>query len=323
MVHKGFYVFILALLIFGKAFAQKRDSINQKSRADSLLLSTGNLFGESDSLSIFQLIDSLLKAPNKQETGSSIAARAGYNSNVVSSGRPFGFDQFGLSSGLTYYHKSGFYFDATGYWSQQYNPNYYLTIASAGFFNSVKKWTYNIEYSRYFYNTPSGADVYNPYTNLIGLSNFFNVKPFLFRFDYSVYFGDKSAQRLMPAIMLNLTKKNWLGFSKISFFPGLIILAGTEVIDRVQRKLIRLKPPTYAVVTSSKTEFGVMNYSLSFSLSASIKNWSFLANYSYNFPQALPGEQISLENSGYITASIVRYFNFKSGKLNDLLNLPK
>jgi hypothetical protein len=66
-----------------------------------------------------------------------------------------------------------------------------------------------------------------------------------------------------------------------------------------------------------------MNYSVSFPLSLSIKNWSFLVNYSYNFPQALPGEQISLANSGYITASIVRYVNFKSAKLNDLLNLPK
>jgi hypothetical protein len=322
LVHKGLFVLFFTLLVWGKAFSQKRDSVSQKLKADSLLFSS-DLLSDSDSLSIFQLIDSLLKAPAKQETGSALAVRAGYNSNVVSSGRPFGFDQFGLTSGLSYYHKSGFYLDATGYWSQQYDPNYYLTIASAGFFNSLKKWTYNLEYSRYLYNTPSGSDVYNPYTNLVGISNFLNVKPFIFRLDYSVYFGDKSAQRLMPAIMINFTKKNWLGFSKISFFPTFTMLAGTEVIDRTRIRLIRLTPPTYAIVTTSKTEFGVMNYSVSFPLSLSIKNWSFLVNYSYNFPQALPGEQISLANSGYITASIVRYVNFKSAKLNDLLNLPK
>jgi hypothetical protein len=171
LVHKGLLVGFTLLLFTSKVFAQKKDSVSQKLKADSLLLSSSDLFGESDSLSIFQLIDSLLKAPDRKETGSSLVTRFGYNSNVVSSGRPFGIDQFGLTSGLSYYHKSGLYVDATGYWSQQYDPNYYLTIASAGYFNSIKKWTYNLEYSHYFYNTASGSDIYNPYTNLAGLSN--------------------------------------------------------------------------------------------------------------------------------------------------------
>lgn len=322
MLHKGLSFLVLSLLLFHEAFTQQRDATTQKAKVDSLTLSD-DFFGASDSLSIFQLIDSLLETSGRQETGSSLAVRAGYNSNVVSSGRPFGFDQFGLSSGVSYYHKTGFYLDATGYWSQQYDPNYYLTIASVGFFNSVKKWTYNLEYSRYLYNTPSGSDVYNPYKNLVGFSNFFNIKPFIFRLDYSFYFGDKSAQRVMPSLMINLTKKNWLGFSKISFFPSFTMLAGSEDIQRTSIRLVRLKPLTYTVVTTNKTEFGVMNYALSFPLSLSIKNWSLLVNYTYNFPQALPGEQISLQNDGYITASLIKYINFKSNKLNELLNLPK
>jgi hypothetical protein len=127
----------------------------------------------------------------------------------------------------------------------------------------------------------------------------------------------------MPAIMLNLTKKNWLGFSRVSFYPTFTVLTGSEVVEQSRIKIIRLRPLTYGVITTSKTEFGVMNYMLSFPLSLSVKNWSFLLNYSYNFPQALPGEQISLENSGYLTFSVVRYFNFKSANTLDLLNLPK
>jgi hypothetical protein len=312
------------VVLFGcKAIGQVREPSNPKSKSDSLLLSSSDLFDDADSLSIFQLIDSLLKAPSTTETGSALAIRSGYNTNVVSSGRPFGFDQFGLTGGVSYYHKSGFYLDATGYWSQQYDPYYYLTIASVGYFNSIKKWTYNLEYSKYLYNTPSGSDIYNPYTNLVGFSNFINVKPFIFRLDYSFYYGEKNAHRVMPAVMINLTKKNWLGFSKVSFFPTFTVLTGSEDVERTRIKLIRLIPLTYGVVTTSKTEYGVMNYSMSFPLSLSMKNWSFMVNYTYNFPQALSGEQISLENSGYLTATLVKYINFKSGKPNDLLNLPK
>jgi hypothetical protein len=312
------------VVLFGcKAIGQVREPSNQKSKSDSLLLSAADLFDDADSLSIFQLIDSLLQAPAITETGSSMAIRSGYNTNVVSSGRPFGFDQFGLTGGVSYYHKSGVYADVTGYWSQQYDPYYYLTIASVGYFNSIKKWTYNLEYSKYLYNTPSGSDIYNPYTNLVGFSNFLNVKPFIFRLDYSYYYGEKNAHRLMPAVMFNLTKKNWLGFSKVSFFPTFTVLAGSEDVERTRIKLIRLIPLTYGVITTSKTEFGVMNYSVSFPLSLSMKNWSLLVNYTYNFPQALAGEQISLENSGYLTATLVKYINFKSAKPNELLNLPK
>lgn len=323
MIRRSLLFSILSLLIAHRSLSQVTDSTKQKAKADTLNLSSG-LFGETDSLSIFELIDSLLTASEKKESGSALAARFGYNSNVVSSGRPFGFDQFGLTSGISYYHKTGLYVDATGYWSQQYDPNYYLTIASVGYFNSYKKWTYNLEYSRYYYNTPSGSDVYNPYTNFAGLSNFFYVKPFIFRFDYSVYFGEKSAQRLMPAVMLNLTKKNWLGFTRVSFFPSVTVLFGTEVIDLPPKlKILTLKPFTYTIIRSSKTEFGVMNYSFSFPLSLTLKNWNFLMSYSYNIPKALPDEQISLTNNGYITVSVSRYFNFKSSFQKDFLTLPK
>lgn len=305
-----------------KALCQT-DSSRQKLRIDSLKLST-DLFGSEDSLSIFQLIDSLLTATNGDDTGSALAIRAGYNSNVVSSGRPFGFDQFGLLSGVSFYHRTGLYGDVTGYWSEQYDPNYYLTITSAGYFNSIKKWTYNIEYSHYFYNTPSGTDVYNPYTNFAGVSNFFYVKPFIFRLDYSLYFGDKSAHRVMPAVMLNLTKKNWLGFTRVSFFPSVAVLLGSEVVDLPPRlKIVKQNPLTYAVVRPSKTEFGIMNWSFSFPLSLTLKNWNFLVSYSYNIPKALPNEQINLVNNGYITASITRYINFKSSNQKDFLYLPK
>jgi len=88
---------------------QSSDSLNHnQSLADSTI----------SSLSIFQLIDSLMQLPSTFEARSSLAARIGFNSNILAASRTLGFNQFGLSPGISYYHKSGLYLDATAYWSQ-------------------------------------------------------------------------------------------------------------------------------------------------------------------------------------------------------------
>src|SRR5688572_31714787 len=69
-----------------------------------------------DSLSIFSLIDSLLQQGDLE--ASQLAVRLSYNSNVLSTGRTLGINNFGLAPGVSYYHKSGLYADLSGYWSK-------------------------------------------------------------------------------------------------------------------------------------------------------------------------------------------------------------
>ncbi|MEQ8425859.1 MAG: hypothetical protein RIA63_14170, partial [Cyclobacteriaceae bacterium] len=111
-------------------------AIPSKSQSDSLLTNIelselDSILSLEDSLSIFNLIDSLIQLETSSK--SQIAVRVGYNSNAASSGRTLGISQFGLSPGVSYYHKSGAYLDASGYWSTEYDPSYYLTILSAGY----------------------------------------------------------------------------------------------------------------------------------------------------------------------------------------------
>jgi hypothetical protein len=306
-----------------EAFASTKKPV-QKNPADSSL---------SD-LSIFQLIDSLVQLPNLDELGSTLVARFGYNSNIVALSRTVGLNQFGLTPGISYYHKSGLYLDATAYWSQEYSPNLYLTIPSIGYIKTVKKWTLNLEYSKYLFSLTDSA--YNSsYTNSIGLSNFFDIKPFLFRLDYSLYFGEKSAHRIMPGVMLNLEKKNWHGFRRILLYPSFNVLLGNETWQISQYipnattlteivRLVSQHKPLYRLQTDNYNKFGVLNYSVSLPLSVAYKNWTFLLSYTYNFQQVLPGEPITITNSGYLTFSISKYFNFKSNSvLTDLLKMTK
>jgi len=262
------------------------------------------------------LIDSLIHLPTPK-LKSQMVMRLGYNSNVVSASRTLGFNQFGVAPGISYYHKSGLYADYTGYWSKQYDPQYYLTVLSGGYMNSPTKWwSIMAEYNRYIYAS-LGEDEYVPYKNSAGLSNFFDIKWVTLRLDYQLFFGDKTAHRINPSIMLNLEKRKLGRIDRIAFYPTASVLYGSEqitelipyartylgIIYRIRRKLD-------LYYEQETTRFGVLNYSLSAPVSVSVKNWTFLVSYTYNIPQALPGEPIRLESSGYISASISKRIEF-------------
>jgi hypothetical protein len=280
-----------------------------------------SLLNSSDSLSIFELIDSLITASEPEKGYSQIAVRAGYNSNIVSTGRPFGLGQFGLSSGAAFYHQSGVFADATGYWSNEYDPSYFLTIASLGYMNATfKKWSFLAEYSHYFYNL---SDAYSSvsYTDNLTATTLFEHQFLYLRFDYGLYMGTKIGHRFTPAISLNLQKKNWRGFRKISFYPSFSVMMGIEEIQyyaplyRSRLEAIFRVRHNLPLFSSQLThEFGIMNYAFSAPISIAYKNWVFLLNYTYNMPVKLPNEVTNLTDSGYLSFSLIRYFDVKSRK---------
>lgn len=303
--------------------SQKETEPNKQSAtlvksASDVLNEVDSLLTLQDSLYIFNLIDSMLSVDPEIKETSQMAVRLAYNSNITSTGRTIGIDKFGLSAGASYFHKSGFYADVSGYWSKEYDPDYYLTIASAGYMISpIKRWSLLAEYSRFIY-TDTGPDVVTPYSHNIGMTNFINFKPIVLRLDYYFYFGEKNAHRIMPGLGLNLEKINWRGFDRILFYPSANILFGTEVITEYfpyaktrLGVLYRIRNGLPLYYTQDKTIFGDMNYSISAPLSVTLKNWNFLISYIYNIPKALPGEELSLTKSGYMSATVTRYIGLR------------
>jgi hypothetical protein len=271
----------------------------------------------NDSLSIFNLIDSLLALP-MEEPASQLGLRLMYNSNVQAAGRTLGISQFGLAPGIAYYHKTGLYADASFYWSNDFEPNYYLTVLSAGYAHSFSK-TFSVmaSYERYFYRF---EEEFTPYNNSITISPFLDFKYFTFRFDYSYFFGDQQVHRFMPSLTGKLEKENIIGLDKVSFTPGVFVLLGNETITEIifpQTPAewyiawikIRNGLPWYTIET--RNEFGVMNYSISVPLYVHHCNWTFSASYTYNIPKALPGETLTLSESGFVSASIMYLFSLK------------
>ena len=78
-------------------------------------------------------------------------------------------------------------------------------------------------YDRYFYNV-NEDDVYVPYKNTLSVTPILELKPVLFTLNYSFYFGDSYANRIMPGFYLVLEKKN-LGFIDRIAIVSLILRA--------------------------------------------------------------------------------------------------
>jgi hypothetical protein len=313
---------VAVILISRPTFAQEarvdslvRDSIRLEEEIRKILAADSMLLA-NDSGALLSLIDSLINAP-VTPLGSQLTFRIGYNSNVSSTGRTLGIDEFGLAPGIAYYHKSGLYADVSGYWSQQYTPTYYLTIGTLGYMAvPTKVWSVLAEYNRFQYS--SEEDQLNtPYRNSVGVSNFFDVGKLFLRLDYQLFFGDKVGHRVMPAVGFNFEKRNWARLSRIRVFPSVSVLLGSEKVSEeipysndLREVLIRVRNglPLYYTETSQK--YGVMNYAFNFPVSVTLRNWTFMANYSYNIPKQLPGEIFDLNNSGFLSATVFRQLNF-------------
>lgn len=296
----------------------------QAQDADSLLLSFPNdsILSFTDSLNIFNLIDSLLTI-EENTVHSQLAIRLAYNSNVLYTGRTLGIDQFGLSPGVSYYHKSGLYADVSCFWSNDFDPKYYLTILSAGFMHSFSdKFSFAAYYDKYFYNL---EEDFIPYTNGITVSPILDLKPFTFQCDYTFYFGDSYVNRLMPSVGVTIQKKKIIGIDRISFTPAFYLLFGDQSFTNIIipstreewiRAYIRMQQGLTWYRTETYREFGVMNYSFSFPLNIQVKNFNMSLSYVYSVPKALPSETLTLPESSFVTAGITYYLDFKKTKFD-------
>ena len=320
----GSFTAILMMAVPVQSKAQ--DDINVDSLSleelDELLLSF-------DSTSFLDFLDSLLLFDSK--ITSQIGFRLGYTSGVLSAGRDLGFNQFGFSGGLSYYHKSGFYGDLTGFWNSDFTPQYNLTVITAGYISSIgKKWSYSGSYDRSFFNTSIEDSLDNPLTNSVSASIVYDLSFLNSGVDYSFLFGEETAHRIRWGLNGNFKIKNIWIFDKISFLPGFSLLLGNSNVvnlrfdranidfqnidnDRLRRRIIRglIFNPDETIdrilefFTQESNEFGILNYGFNFPVEFAIGKFRTLVNYSYNIPNALPGEpEELLENSGFIGVTV-------------------
>lgn len=187
---------------------------------------------DMDSLSIFNLIDSLFTldlAPRSE-----LNIRAGFTTNVTSAGRDYEINQSGISPGISYYHKSGFYGDLAGYWNSGTDPRYNPTVLSAGYLGTFNnpKWSYSLDAERWFYNPKDSSD--NPLTYSIGGSISYDFKWGFTSVDYSFLFGEETANRIIPNITGSIDLGKWWIFQNIKLYPSVSVMIGNSDITQLR-----------------------------------------------------------------------------------------
>lgn len=309
-VHRRWLWLIIYSASYSQLLAQDADSLFRAPSSEAL--------SYSDSLDIFNLIDSILSM-EEHVVKSQLGVRLNYNSNVLYAGQTLGINNFGLSPGVSYYHKIGLYADVSVYWSQDFEPTLYLATLSVGYMHSFNsKFSIDIGYDRYI---PIKNDFFQ-YKNTISVAPYLDLKPVTFSVNYAYYFTETGVHRVMPSLSFQLEKKKLFNIDKISFTPAAYILFGNdrwteyEIIDGATplerfRNYQRYGTP-YKIVEHEYEASGLMNYSFAFPLAVAHKNWRFLVSYTYSIPKSLDDNYpYTLPETGFIAAGLTYYINFK------------
>ncbi|MEQ9297411.1 MAG: hypothetical protein RIF33_02560 [Cyclobacteriaceae bacterium] len=204
--------------------AQKTDSVLFTEEEEALLAELEAM----DSLSLFSLIDNLL---TYEPIKSTVNVRLGYNGQVTTAGRDLGVNQYGLSPGVSYYHKSGAYADLSSYWNSEFDPQYHLTVVTLGYLELINtEWSYNLSYDHSFFN-----GVESSITNSLSGGLSWTKKYLNANVNYSYWFGTETAHRLVPSLSGYFTFKPKNSFiSRIVMMPTASILLGNQSILNIR-----------------------------------------------------------------------------------------
>lgn len=182
------------------------------------------LYAELDSLfadetipaNLFELADSILALENMKV--STLLIRTGYVSSILTAGRSLSLDQYGFSSGLSYFHHNGFFASVAAYTSDEYNPSWYLSEVSGGFTKTWKgKLTGTLEHGFYIYHDTLKSHLFHK-TAQASLSYSFNYADL--GIDYNFLYGNEESHRISATANLRFKWiiNQWI--DAITFMPG-------------------------------------------------------------------------------------------------------
>ncbi|SNS79373.1 hypothetical protein SAMN05421640_1257 [Ekhidna lutea] len=186
---------------------------------------------EMDSLSIFNLIDSLFNI--ETSISNELNVRVGVTTSVTSAGRDYNLNQSGVSSGITFYHKKGFYGDLSGYWNSGVEPHYNPTVLSIGYLGNINpKWSYSFDYEKWFFNPNDSSE--NPLRHSVASSLSYDFNFGYASIDYSFLFGSETAHRLIGNLTGTINLGKWWVFRSVNIYPSFNMMYGNADITQLR-----------------------------------------------------------------------------------------
>ncbi len=292
------YLLVISFCVYGQD-----DSFSAEEQAELDALDA--YLSEVDSASIIGLLDSLIRLENELNR-SQIAIKTGYNNESLTENRESLGNESGMYGGISYYHKSGVFIDATAFFNSQFQPSYYLTNTSLGYLGTLgKHWTYTASYEHYFFNSSAEDDLITfPFTDGFNASLYFIMPYMETGFDYSLILGDDpTAHRLSFNLIGNLNIKGFSFIDRISLRPTINMLLGNQVVTSIFVDRRFLLPSRRFVLIEDNT-FGLMNIGFLLPVYITIGNLNAGISYQLNLPQELPGEDLPYSTSKVLNLSL-------------------
>lgn len=216
----GYLLLFMPLQVQGQ-----KDSTNQA--LDSLFTELETLFGQEDSTAnLIKMVDSMLL--QKDIKYHAVMSRIAYLGEITTAGRESEVPQFGISTGVSYFHPTGIFADVNGLYNSAYEPKYFLTTLSAGYFKTFfNHWNFSSSHDFYIYNDTLNNQ---PFNKAVNISNYYSPKHFDIGIDYSLLYGNSVAHRINNSIAFN-HKWKFDGFIRgIRVFPGASVQFGNSEV---------------------------------------------------------------------------------------------
>lgn len=295
---KNKIISILCSFSFLIAFSQERPQ--RISDMDNFL---DDLLTENESLDIF-----LASMTNFHLLYFSV----NYNSETYFSGRDIDIDQYNIVPQITYMHSKGFYASLSGIYYSEFEPNWDVTTANAGYGRSLGKkklWQYFASYSYYFYSNDIENLYHSTLNGGIGINN--KKRSLGTQLSGAYYFGDEVTYQIVLRSYANLkllkTKKHYLRLR-----PQFSIVTGTQIVDlsggSIQKALLSKEAETTQDVYLEDNVFGLINTQFNIPLQYTVGSFDFELGFNYNIPSEL-GNESDLENTSFFNFGIAYLIN--------------
>jgi hypothetical protein len=236
-----------------------------------------------------------------------------YNSDTYFSGRDINVDQYNIVPQITYMHSKGFYASLSGIYYSEFEPNWDVTTATAGYGKSLgkkKSWQYYASYSYYFYSNDIDNLYHSTLNGGVGINN--KKRTLGTQLSGAYYFGDEVTYQFVLRSYANFkllkNKKQYLRFR-----PQFSIVTGTQIVDlsggSIQKAILSKEAVTTQDVYLEENVFGLINTQFNIPLQYTVGSFDFELGFNYNIPSEL-GNETDLKNTSFFNFGVAYLMAF-------------
>ncbi len=228
-------------------------------------------------------------------------------------GRDIGIDQYNIATQLMYENSNGIFIGISGNYYSKFNPNWDLTVISAGYgksFGKLASIRAELGYSRYIFSNSSSND----FENSIDLSVDISTKDGSFgsSINTSYLFGGKTGWQSSVSVYgdIKLFDLNSAKGSKVTFGPDISFIFGSENIDTSRIDNLGIDIPFINRIVESFETFSLRNIQLQLPITLEFNDLHIEAGYNISFPKAFEFEN-EIDNTSFFNLGLSYIFDLK------------